>query len=114
VTFLGMTISLAHSHPVPKYELSSRPKRSEVEGPAVLSTSHRMDMEAPALPFVIPSEAEGSAVLQARPGNVFRGGGLGLESLRENQEFNNSVPQGRLSVAQDVSPGLGKERCIVP
>jgi hypothetical protein len=25
-----------------------------------------------ALPFVIPSEAEGSAVLQARPGNVFR------------------------------------------
>src|ERR1700677_2427717 len=25
-----------------------------------------------ALPFVIPSEVEGSAVLQARPGNVFR------------------------------------------
>jgi hypothetical protein len=27
--------------------------------------------ESVALPFVIPSEAEGSAVLQARPGNVF-------------------------------------------
>jgi hypothetical protein len=26
----------------PKYELSSRPERSEVEGPAVLSISHRM------------------------------------------------------------------------
>ena len=24
------------------------------------------------------------------------------------------VPEGRLSVAQDVSPGSGKERCLVP
>jgi hypothetical protein len=30
---------LGHSHPVPKYELSSRPKRSEAEGPAVPLTS---------------------------------------------------------------------------
>jgi hypothetical protein len=26
-----MTIFLGHSHPLPKYELSSRPERSEVE-----------------------------------------------------------------------------------
>ena len=32
----GMAIFLGYSHPVPKYELSSRPERSEVEGPAVL------------------------------------------------------------------------------
>ncbi len=46
-------------------ELSSRPKRSEVEGPAVLSTSQRMLNESTGLTFVIPSVAEGSAVLQA-------------------------------------------------
>jgi hypothetical protein len=82
-----MTISLGHSQSLPKYELSSRPKRSEVEGPAVLSISERTHMEAPALPFVIPSEAEGSAVLQARPGNVFRGGGLGFEARRACPEL---------------------------
>ena len=71
----GAIFFLGHAHPLPKYELSSRPERSEVEGPAVLSTSHRMHLEAPALTFVIPSEAEGSAVLQARPGNVFRQSG---------------------------------------
>ncbi len=37
---------------------------------------HRIPTEAPALPFVIPSEAEGSAVQLARPGNVFRPTGL--------------------------------------
>ncbi len=42
-----------------------------MEGPAVLSPSQRMLSESVALPFVIPSEAEGSAVLQARLGNVF-------------------------------------------
>ena len=51
-----------HSDLLPKYELSSRPKRSEVEGPAVLSTCQRMLNESTTLPFVIPSEAEGSAV----------------------------------------------------
>jgi hypothetical protein len=74
-----MTTFLGHSYPVPKYELSSRPERSEVEGPAVLSTSIRSTLRhcpplchpersrEPAL-----SEVEwGSAVLQARPGNVF-------------------------------------------
>src|ERR1700733_8141056 len=35
-----MPIFLGYSRPVPKYELSSRPKRSEVERPAVLSTSN--------------------------------------------------------------------------
>jgi hypothetical protein len=44
--------------PLPKYELSSRPKRSEVEGPAVLSTSQRTLNESATLPFVIPSAAE--------------------------------------------------------
>jgi hypothetical protein len=44
---------------LPKYELSSRPKRSEVEGPAVLPTSHRMHMEAPALPFDNPERSRG-------------------------------------------------------
>jgi hypothetical protein len=39
---------------LPKYELSSRPERSEAEGPAVLSISYRMYMEATTLPFVIP------------------------------------------------------------
>src|SRR5580658_817282 len=34
-----MTIFVRHSHPIPKYELSSRPERSEVEGPAVASSS---------------------------------------------------------------------------
>ena len=29
--FCGMTISLGHSHTLPKYELSSRPERSEVD-----------------------------------------------------------------------------------
>jgi hypothetical protein len=38
------------------------------------------------LPFVIPSEAEGSAVLQARPGNVFRGSGLGFEARRADRQ----------------------------
>jgi hypothetical protein len=38
--------------------LSSRPERSEVEGPAVLSPSQRMLYESAPLPFVIPSEAE--------------------------------------------------------
>ena len=36
---VGMTIFLGHSHTLRKYELSSRPERSEVEGPAVLSIS---------------------------------------------------------------------------
>jgi hypothetical protein len=40
-----------------------------------------------ALPFVIPSEAEGSAVLQAYPGNVFRGSGLGFEARRACPEL---------------------------
>ena len=51
---------------------SGEPAVSEVEwGPAVLSTGQRTLNESATLPFVIPSEAEGSAVLQARPGNVF-------------------------------------------
>src|SRR3984957_5717726 len=37
--FFGMTIFLGHSNPLPKHELSSRPERSEVEGPAVDSPS---------------------------------------------------------------------------
>ena len=45
---------------------------SEAEGSAVPCSSHRMPHGSDTLPFVIPSEAEGSAVLQARPGNVFR------------------------------------------
>jgi hypothetical protein len=40
-----------------------------------------------ALPFVIPSEAEGSAVLQAPPGNVFRGSDLGYEARRDCPEL---------------------------
>src|ERR1700722_4947312 len=36
--FLANT-SLGHSHPVPKYELSPRPERSVVEGPAVDSST---------------------------------------------------------------------------
>jgi hypothetical protein len=38
-----MTIFSWHSHPVPKHELSSRPERSEVEGPAVFSTSNQSE-----------------------------------------------------------------------
>ena len=34
---VGMTIFLGHSHSLRKYELSSRPERSEVEGPVVKS-----------------------------------------------------------------------------
>jgi hypothetical protein len=36
---------------------------SEAEGSAVRSTSNQRQMESPPSPFVIPSEAEGSAVL---------------------------------------------------
>ena len=38
-------------------EVSSRPERSAVEGPAVLSSTIRLRMEAPHFPFVIPTEA---------------------------------------------------------
>jgi hypothetical protein len=38
------------------------------------------------LPFVIPSEAEGSAVLQACPGTVFRVGGLDFEARRSHRQ----------------------------
>ncbi len=38
-----MTVSLGHSNPPPKNELSSRPKRSEVEGPAVDSSSTKCE-----------------------------------------------------------------------
>jgi hypothetical protein len=41
-------------------EVSSRPKRSEVEGPAVLSSTIRLIMEAPHSPFVIPTGAKRS------------------------------------------------------
>ena len=61
---------------LPKYELSARshklrPERSAVD---LLLTHPASDTNGSAvLPFVIPSEAEGSAVLQARPGNAFLG-----------------------------------------
>ena len=56
-----------------------------------------------ALPFVIPSEAEGSAVLQARPGNVFRqstdaGRGESVPRLRRSDNVGNLCPS---------LPGLG-------
>jgi hypothetical protein len=46
-------------------ELSSRPERSEVEGPAVFLIQQTTFHGSVALPFVIPSVAEGSAVLLA-------------------------------------------------
>jgi hypothetical protein len=39
-----------------------------------------------AVPFVIPSEAEGSVVLQARLGRVVRGSGLGFEARRADRQ----------------------------
>jgi hypothetical protein len=88
----------------PQNKLSSRPERSEVEGPAVDSSSIKYKWKRPlpfvipsghgplgppkvmkntfclatalqgsaALPFVIPSAAEGSAVPRTSLGNVFR------------------------------------------
>jgi hypothetical protein len=101
------------------YELSIRPKRSgkpaltEVEwGSAVLSTSHQMPPESAPLPFVIRSVAEGSAVLQAPPGNVFRGSGLSFEARRacpelvEGADRQTSAQPGR---AGESIPG-GSER----
>ena len=35
---------------------------------------------------------------------------LGFKSLRETT-VPSTVPQGRLNLAQDASPGLGRERC---
>src|SRR5580658_8861778 len=86
-----MTIFLGHSHPVPKYELSSRPERSEVEGPAVRSISTQRLTEAPPYPlssraqprdlrfrgpflemFFDRAQQSGSAVQRAHLGNVFR------------------------------------------
>ena len=55
----------------PNYELSSRPERSEWRDLRLTHPAANMNGSV-ALPFVIPSEAEGSAVLQARPGNAFR------------------------------------------
>jgi hypothetical protein len=37
--------------------LSSRPKRSAVEGPAVLSFANKYHLKAPPSDFVIPTEA---------------------------------------------------------
>jgi hypothetical protein len=53
--------------------LSSRPERSE--GTCGAFNQHQLPIECATLPFVIPSEAEGSAVLQARLGNGFHGSG---------------------------------------
>ncbi len=40
--------------------------------------------------------------------------GYGLQSLRENQRIAKSVPQGRLNLAQDASPGLDLQERPVP
>jgi hypothetical protein len=37
-----------------------------------------------------------------------------LKSLRENSGFASLVPEGRLNLAQDESPGLGLKRRPVP
>ena len=47
------------------------PERSRRGTRCSLPPAAGCTLEATTLPFVIPSEAEGSAVLQARPGNVF-------------------------------------------
>jgi hypothetical protein len=52
-------------------KVSSRPKRSEVEGPAVHHPASTNLNGSATLPFVIPSEAEGSAVQGTSRGNVF-------------------------------------------
>ncbi len=64
-----------------------------MEGPAVFSSSIKYKWKRP-LPFVIPSEAEGSAVLQARPGNVFRpkrSVGICSTALSPSQLFDKSL-----------------------
>ncbi len=48
------------TNPKPQTEVSSRPERSEVEGPAVPRIHKPISTGGAALPFVIPSEAEGS------------------------------------------------------
>src|ERR1700734_4206152 len=56
------TSQFFHLNPNPQTDVSSRPKRSEVEGPAVPSILITNPNGSAPLPFVIPSEAEGSAV----------------------------------------------------
>ena len=51
-------------------------------------------------PYLERKKRRGQSVCVRTP----RLGKSGLQCLRENQEFTNSVPQGRPSVAQDVSP----------
>ncbi len=71
--------------------------------------------ESTALPFVIPSEAEGSAVLQARPGNVFSRKRLGFEARRacpelvEGTDRQTSALPGRAGASKDDDPE--RRRC---
>src|SRR5580692_11155759 len=52
------------------------------------------------LPFVIPSEAEGSAVLRTSPGNV-------LEAPIARQAFQDRVPRCSRSAAKHPAPAVG-------
>jgi hypothetical protein len=79
--FTGMSIFLGHTYLLPKYELSSRPERSAVEGPAVLSISTQRLMEARPSPLSSSSAAEGSAVPRTFPGNVFRLSGVAFRGF---------------------------------
>jgi hypothetical protein len=56
--------------PIPRQ--NCHPDRSVAEGPAVRHPHKQIKRSPAALPFVIPSEAEGSAVPRTRLGNVFR------------------------------------------
>ncbi len=79
--FFGMAIFLGHSPPYPN--MNWHPDRSVAKWRDLLFSIQAMNPDGSTTPpFVIPSEAEGSAVLQARPGNVFRGSGLGFEACR--------------------------------
>ena len=45
---------------------------------------------------------------------LVQAGVYGLKSLRENSGFKSLVPEGRLNLAQDDSPGLDLKRRPVP
>jgi hypothetical protein len=87
--------------------LSSRPERSEVEGPAVLSSNQRIQSEA--LPFPLSSRAQPRDLQFYRPvlEMFFEGGGLGSEARRADRQTSAQPGRAGASIPQHCPSAVG-------